>query len=249
MNGVLQKSSVCILSDQSAHGWYSAVPAYKQYIRVKKDQFRSRGKTIQKHIVFSDSGPTDIWTGPFMVFAIDICNEENVNLSLNRSASGHGKYIHDTLIGVMKRKIGYGWKEGLIYILPGQSPAHRTCIWLRSVYPTPDCKYNWEFVEVSPNDIRGNSSPTKRILTEDNKGIKTYHSLYANTDGIVKYRIFSCCCNTCISSNYDKCAEGVHVGEWVNCQIEEHPSYDSLPIRQIKRKRRRVSNDSNHNNR
>ena len=124
VNGTLQKTSVCILSDQSAHGWYSAVLAYKQSIRNKKDQFRSRGKTIQKHIVFSDSGPTDIWTGSFVIFATDICNEENVNLNLNRSASEHGKWIHDALIRVVKRKIGCGWKEGLIYILPGHSPAY-----------------------------------------------------------------------------------------------------------------------------
>ena len=101
------ETAVIILSNESAHNWYSAVPSYKKYIQLKKNEFRGRGKRLATHIVNSDRGPNDFWCGAFINYGIDICKEERINCNQNTSCTGHGKYIHDTLISTTKRKTQY----------------------------------------------------------------------------------------------------------------------------------------------
>ena len=76
-----------------------------------------------------------------MIYLVNICNKEKVNLSLNTTTSGHGKYVHDTLIEVLKRKVSYGRKEGLIYVVEGQSVADRTITWLKGEFEASDTEY------------------------------------------------------------------------------------------------------------
>ena len=104
-----------------------------------------------------------------MIYSMDICSEEKINLSMNTTPAGHGKHTHDTLIGVIKRKVSYGFVEGLIYAVVGQSVAGRTITWLKGEFDASDAKYNWQFIEVFANEIRVANSPTKRILTDDKK--------------------------------------------------------------------------------
>ena len=94
-------------------------------------------------------------------------------------------------------------------------------------------------------------TPTKRILTTAGKGIQTYHSLHADTVGNVRMNVHSCACPSCIESGWTKCDNTSYVGDWVDCKpIQDHPVYEDLqPKNSNPRKRRRISNDSNHNNR
>ena len=70
-----------------------------------------------------------------------------MNLSMNTTPSGHGKSVHDTLIGVMKKKVSYGHKEGLTSVRDGQSVAGRTITWLRGEFENDnDYEYKWQFI-------------------------------------------------------------------------------------------------------
>ena len=175
---------------------------------------------------------------------------------MNTTGAGHGKHIHDGLIGTTKRKVRKGFKQpGLIPIVPGDSIAGKTCSYLRSEYEAaPEkYKYKWQFLEVPAEEIIVANSPTHRILTElNNKGIQTYQSLHADTAGNVKMNALSCSCRKCVSSNWTICDNQMHVGDWFVCKkIKEHPLYESIQPKTKKnpRKRRRVSNDCNHNHR
>ena len=64
------------------------------------------------------------------------------------------------------------------------------------------------------------------------------NSMYANTNGNMKFKRCSCPCNVCISSNYDRCSEQIHCGEWVNYEMQAHLDYDSIPLKPHLRKRR-----------
>ena len=244
IDGKLAQNAVIMLSNESSHNWYSAVPSYKKYIKMKKREFRSRGKNLATHIFYSDRGPSDFWTGPFINYSIDVCNEEKVDLNMNTTCSGHGKYVHDTLIATTKRKTKYGFKEGLMPIGPGDSVAGRTCTWLSSAFDPSetDYKYEWQFIEVPAEDIIVANSPTDRILTKAKKGIKSYHSLFSDTKGNVKFKEFSCACTYCMSGIYDKCNEQMHCGEWVDCDLNnDHLPYESLQPKDNPLKRRRLS--------
>ena len=91
VNGVLQNSAHNYMSNYTKHGWYSAVAAYKDYIRRRKRMFRSAGVDLSTNVVWSDRGPTDFWCAPFIAFARDAAKENNVNLEMNKTAAGHGK--------------------------------------------------------------------------------------------------------------------------------------------------------------
>ena len=101
-------------------------------------------------------------------------------------------------------------------------------------------------MEASADDIIVANSPTKRILSKDEKGIQSYRCLHADVNGNIRVKELSCQCRSCASSNYQNCDEEVHAGIWVDCNMKEHPLYKDV---QPKRKRRRISDDSNHNNR
>ena len=254
INGKLHHTAVILLSNQSSHGWYSAIPSYKIYIKKKKEEFRNRGKTLSTHIFGCDRGPTDFWAGSFITYAIDICYEEAVNLHMDTTGAGHGKHIHDTLISVTKRKVAKGFKQpGLIPIGSEDSIAGRTCSYLRSEYAASQetHQYKWQFIEVPAQDIIVANSPTKRILTTANKGIQTYHSLHSDTSGNIKMNVQSCACVSCISSGWTKCDNNRYVGHWVDCKpIQDHPIYESIQPKKVNpRKRPRVSIDFNYNNR
>ena len=150
------------------------------------------------------------------------------------------------LLVIQRRKLTIGFKNNLIRIQSGESIAGATCRWLRSEMGGNVEK---EFIEVPAEEIRVANSPVSRILTVEKKGIKTYHSLYADANGNVKYKIISCHCTLCISSGFDKCSKGIYSGDWVDCSIKDHPDYSTIAKKSNPRKRRRVSIDHNHNNR
>ena len=44
IEGQLQNTAVVILSNQSSHGWYSAIPSCKKYIEKKRQSLEPEGK-------------------------------------------------------------------------------------------------------------------------------------------------------------------------------------------------------------
>ena len=216
------------------------------YIESRKAEYASRGKTLKTHILWSDRGPTDFWTAPFIVYAIDICNDNDVNLSMNTTTTGHGKHVHDAIIGHSKGKARNGFKNNLSRIQSGESIAGATCRWLKSELGGDVEK---EFIEIPAEEVRVATSPVPRILTVEKKGIKTYHGSCADTNGNVKFRRLSCHCTLCVSSGFDKCSKGIFAGDWVDCVIKAHPEYDTIPTKSNPRKRRRICNVSNQNDR
>ena len=75
--------------------------------------------------------------------------------------------------------------------------------------------------------------------------IKYQWSLY---DGIVRLRKLSCHCYLCISINFWGCAQLKCNKNCVDCDIKLHLANDVMLLRNRPNKRRRVSDDSNHNN-
>ena len=243
------KKKVILTSNEPSHGWHSAVPAYSKYLELKQQQFRRRGKHLKTHVLWSDRGPSDFWNGPFMVYAIDIGREKSIGVHMNTTPVGHGKYTHDQIIGLIKGKASHGFKEDLIAMNTGDSIAGKTISWLSLEFP------EYEFIEVPLDDIIVANSPLKsRLLTKEKKGVKSYHCLHSS-HGVIKFRKLSCYCNLCLSSGFVECSKGIYCGDWVDCDDKDHPAYETLIPKAIAnknnnpRKRRRLSNDSNHNNR
>ena len=250
VTGNVVKRNVCCISNEPSHAWYSAVPAYKKYLQLRKSDYRNRGIALKTVVLWSDRGPSDFWTGPFIVYAIDISVENNVNLNVNTSATSHGKYTHDQIVSTVKKKATYGFKEGLITITSGCSVAGQACNWLRSVFGVSQSgSVQRQFIEIPAADIRVANSPVSRLLSKDKKGIKSYHCLFADIAGNVKFRSYSCYCQSCLSSGFCACSKNAYCGDWVDCDMKEHLNYDSIERKTNSRRRRRFSCDTNHNNR
>ena len=252
VDGQLKRDAFFMLSNQSAKGWYSAVPTYKTFLNIKIREFESRDKQLKTHVAWSDGGGSDYWCAPFMGYAMDICEDKGVNLNMNRTPPGHSKWIHDGMIAYTKKKTRYGFTQNLIVIRDGDSIAGRACSYLRTDYMASNNIDNTmpkQFIEIPVDQIRVANSPMKRILTKDKRGILTYHSLYCDKDGNLKFRIISCHCNSCMTTNFKRCDKRQYNQDWVDCNMRSYPSYNTMPLREKPNKRRRVSNDndSNHN--
>ena len=166
-------------------------------------------------------------------------------IAINTTCTGHGKYVHDTLISITKQKTQYGVKEGLMPISAEDSIAGTTCPWLTSKFdPTQtDHKYERQFIEVPADDIIVANSPTDRVLTKDKKGIKSPKLLVAFAtmvpSNVKENNAWICPCKQDILGNFNECGQKTHCGDWVDCNLKEHVSHESLQPRGNPRKRRR----------
>ena len=98
------------------------------------------------------------------------------------------------------------------------------------------------YIEMHPSEMRVANSPTKRIITDAKRGIKDYHCMHSNADGIMKYRDLSCPCPSCIIVDFTACSEYLHVGEWIDYKGQDHMDYESIPLKENNpRKRRRLN--------
>ena len=70
-NNSIKKISVSVFSDQTKHGWYSAIPAVERFLGTLHNTFRNKGVDVTLWNVWSDRGPKDFWTCPFMVYMSD----------------------------------------------------------------------------------------------------------------------------------------------------------------------------------
>lgn len=96
----LVKSAYIYLSDEERHAWYSAIPAYSKYIKLRKSEFKSKhGIDLRVNVLFSDRGPSDFWCAPFIYQASKVGVKNEVIIISTTTASGHGKYIHDQIGG------------------------------------------------------------------------------------------------------------------------------------------------------
>ena len=62
------------------------------------------------------------------------------------------------------------------------------------------------FIRVPADGVIYANSLTDRTLTAEGRGIKYYHCFYADTNGNIKFRRFSCYCRLFISSEFDYCS-------------------------------------------
>ena len=45
--------------------------------------------------------------------------------------------------------------------------------------------------------------------------------------GKIKFREFSCYCDSCINTKYEDCTMDMHCGNWIDAEIVPYPSYDA----------------------
>ena len=231
VGGNLQKSAFCYISNYTKHGWYSAIPAYRDYIQRRKAEFQKRGVSLTTNVVWSDRGPTDFWTAPFIAFAKDAAIDNNINLCLNTTAAGHGKWMHDQIGGVVGRKIKYGFKEDLIPVNIGDSIAGKTCIYLNTEFnQSANGNIKRYFIELHPEQIRYGPSPVKTIKVTSTTGIKKYNCVYMNRSGDIVFREYSCSCTNCIGTKYEDCIKDMYCGHWINTNIKPYQSYDAYKV-------------------
>ena len=97
--GVKKQSAHIFISNQTAHGWYSAIPALKQYYKRIQDDMRQAGHEFKTSIIYSDRGRSDIWCAPFTAYACELATEFGITMQPNTTASGEGKWMYDQIRG------------------------------------------------------------------------------------------------------------------------------------------------------
>ena len=239
-NTALNKSAYSFLSDVTDHGWYSAIPMMRKYIQRRKREFRLRGITLKTLILWSDRGPTDFWTSPFIMYCADICIRNNINLNVNTTAVGHGKWLHDQIGAVIKRIIIYIFKHGYIDVTASDSIASKTVNYLNLNHSSSaNNTIHRYFILLSPSEIRVSNSQVPTI-----KGIKSYRNIHININKEIKVRNYSCNCACCLLTDFTLCTKDMYCTDWRRLRYDKtYPTYDAMILRTD------VGNvgDSNHN--
>ena len=120
----LVKNAYIYLSDQEKHAWYSASPACKKYLKLRKEELKSKHNTnLKRNVSFSDRGPSDFWCTPFIYYTKEMAVANSVKVVPTTTASGHGKYIHDQIGGGSKTTTTHGFRNDYIKIKSGETIA------------------------------------------------------------------------------------------------------------------------------
>ena len=241
VNNVLDKSAFTFLSDVTSHGWYSAVPVMRKYIQKRKEDFRRRNVNLKTIILWSDRGPTDFWTSPFVMYTADVCIRNNLNLNISTTAVGHGKWMHDQIGGVIKKIIVYLFKHGYINLTESGSIAACIVSYMNSNYRySADRTITRYFLLLTPQEIRVANSQVPTI-----KGIKSYHNIHIDINKNIKMREFSCHCAMCLLSDFTSCTKDMYCNEWHSVKYDaKYPSYNDMTLRNDIHA---LMSDSNHN--
>ena len=209
----LIQSAHVYISDEENHGWYSAIPAYSQYLRARKSQLKlEHGIDLICNVLFSDRGPGDFWCAPFIGLAAEIAKKEKVAIIPGTTASGHGKYIHDQIGGGDKCQTRYGFRNDHIKI-SGKEIATEAVKYLNETRgKSISGSITRNYYVLKRQDIKVRLSPIKTLEIGPYKsGISEYHCCYIDVKGNVKFRKYSCFCEVCIATLF----EG-------NCHIYKH---------------------------
>lgn len=244
VHGKLQKRGYFYLSDNPHHNWSSAVVGYSDYLRRRKHDFASSGGRLQANSLWSDRGPSDQWCAPFMAYAHDIAEREDVLLCQNTSGRNHGKWNHDRIGGNVGNAFGAAYREGKFVVRAGQSPAEAVVAWLRSNMrwgrDKDGNKTEERFFFVIPaNAIKVTKSPVKTL----DIGIKQYHCMVSRKKKIY-FRKYSCSCSECLRGIWEKCMNMEYCGPFQRTWFRPYRQYNQLESRYgndgNKRKKQRV---------
>ena len=185
-----------------------------------------RGKKLL--ILWSDRGPTDFWTSPFVMYCADICVQNNMNLNLNTTAVGHGKWLHDQIGAVIKRIIIYVFKHGYIDMTGSDSIASKTVNYMNHHHSSSaNNTIHRYFILLTPQQIRVANSQVPTI-----KGIQSWRNIHINIKKEIKVRQFSCNCACCLVTDYTLCTKDMYCNEWHSIKYDkEYPSYEVMRLR------------------
>ena len=226
VNGKLQKRGYFYLSDNPHHNWSSAVVAYDDYLRRRKQDFAARGVKLRINRLWSDRGPSDQWCAPFMAFAGDIAYREGILLEQNTSAVRHGKWNHDRIGGRVGNLFALAYRNGKYVVLRGQSPAQCSRDWLHA-----NCRWDSKrkmesfYFVTAPHKIKHlNASPVKTLK---DIGVTQYHCML-RTGVQTWFRRYSCSCSECLALRLKKCLNKAYCGGWKRAIFKPYQPYDRL---------------------
>ena len=99
VNNTVKQRTYNYFSDQSKHGWYSAIPALNHYMRIRKNALKQNMKLVY---LWSDRGPKDFWCAPSHVYLSDFVKKTKVLICANTTPAGHSKTYHDQIGGTVQ---------------------------------------------------------------------------------------------------------------------------------------------------
>ena len=233
------KSAYIYLSDKSEHGWYSAVPIYKKYIKLRKSELNSKhGITFDLNIIFSDRGPSDFWCAPFIYEASKVAKSESVEIIEGTTASGHGKEIHDQIGGGTKTKTKYGSKNGYIKYKSPEKIAEACVEYLTANYSESiSGSIHRYFFVIEPKEIEERPSPIQSFVIGHKSGITDFHCCRIDKQGHIQFKKYFCSCDTCIANRFiGNCDFSRYCGTWMDIKPIKHKSTKSKSKRSSKSK-------------
>ena len=234
------------LSDQTAHGWYSAIPALKHYYeRIKSDMDQSGDENkFELSILYTDRGRGDQWNAPFTAYACELANIFDITIQMNTTASGEGKWMCDQIGGTASKYIQHAVKTGKIKFVQGQSVAAKIAAHCNEhfrISKTDSIKRY--FYELDVKDVKIHTSPVKSLSIGDG-GISDYHCNVIRPGNQVSFKKYSCFCNDSIESKFcNNCDHIKYCGKWIKTDISSYPKYAEAvhkPKQKKKRKKKRA---------
>ena len=242
VNNKIQEKAYNYFSEQTKHGWFSAMPAlYDCMKRTKSELIRKEGISVALFVIWSNRASKDFWCAPSHTYPSDIVNLTGIPIIANTTESGHGKTYHDQIGGTVQTHLNRCTGNSTLNILAGKSKSKQICTHLSSTFnqsKSGDLKRIFRNIPYKQIYTKGSPVPSLDI---NGDGIATFQS--ACIDGTrLRYRIVSCCCQECVRSRYKKqCRLTAYAGRWSErINISPHKSYGTLVNEQ--------HNQSNHNN-
>ena len=173
---VINDSAHVFISNQTSHGWYSVLPSLKTYYSRKKRQFSNNSVQLKTHIIFSDRGPGDLWCAPFIAYACELANDNDIRIYLNTTVAGHGKWMHDQLGATVSKFIRNAIRTGKIKFKPNESIAGKIVEYLNLHFrSSEDDTITRYFYELPVSEVKRHPSPVNTLEIGD-EGISAYHS-------------------------------------------------------------------------
>eukprot|EP01084_Bolivina_argentea_P272328 463650_1 len=239
------------LSDNTHHGWVSGIPITKSFLSQQINKIsQQEGIRIRGVVINSDRGPKDFWTVMFFAFLYLMIGTLAIAYILfSTSAVCHGKFDHDRAGGRVVVYLDDSFYNNTIKLKPGVSIALQITQFLtRTFSTTKDGKTKRFFHYIPSEDIRHAKSALNRIITAENKGIKSYHCCLIDQKGI-KFRHHLCSHITCFETDFDTdCNEADYCGTWQVAKPgnwSNMPKYEELPLIKPKKKQKIQTDNEN----
>ena len=222
----IQESAHIYVSNQTSHGWYSAIPALKHYYKRTQEELLAKAVTFKSKIIYSDRGRSDIWCAPFVAYGCELSTEFDISLQLNTTASGEGKWLHDQIGGTFADFIIHCVKVGKLKFRPNESIAAKIVEYSNQHFnkSKTDSIHRY-FYELPVQDIKVHTSPVDSLQIGDS-GISDYHCAVIHPNNKIKFRKQSCFCEKSINSDFkDDCDHTEYCGKWIPTTPSKYPKY------------------------